>query len=65
MSQIDWKAWIGRQHWQGGKVTAFIGKRWGGRAGGEKAENFYLNWLTVFGNLDLGALMLPNDGGGR
>lgn len=23
---------------------------------------FYLNWLTVFGSLDLGALMLPNDG---
>lgn len=38
-------------------------------AGGEKAaqalENVYLNWLTVFGDLDLGALVLPNDGGGR
>lgn len=31
MWQIDWKARIGRRHWQGGEVTAFIGKRWGGR----------------------------------
>lgn len=25
----------------------------------------YLNWLTVFGRSDDGALMPPNDGGGR
>lgn len=29
----------------------------------QAVQHFYLDWLTVFGNLDLGALMLPNDGG--
>lgn len=28
-------------------------------------EHFYFDQLTVFGNLDPGALVLPNDGGWR
>lgn len=27
--------------------------------------HIYLDWLTVFGDLDPGAFMLPNDGGRR
>ncbi len=69
--QIDWKAWTDRQHWQEGKVTAqgVRGMRWDGRLELRKVaqalEHFYLDWLTIFGNLDLGALMLPNDSGWR
>lgn len=56
---IDWKAWIGRQHCQEGKVTAFQD----GLTGGEKALGTF--WLTVFGQQDPGALMLPADCGRR
>lgn len=71
MWQIDWKARIGRQRWQEGRVTAqgVRGMRWDGRLEVGKAaqalEHLYLAWLTIFGNLDPGALVLPNDGGWR
>lgn len=65
--------WLESTDWQtalaGRWGDSFHWKKMGWPAGGEKAaqalENVYLNWLTVFGDLDLGALVLPNDGGGR
>ena len=41
----------------------------GWQAGGDEVaqnlEHLYLDWLTIFGTLDPGAFMLPNDGGWR
>lgn len=72
--QIDWKAWTGKQHWQAGKVAAHRVKKmeWKGRLDVRKQLSsgvffplffFFLNRLTIFGRLDLGALVLPNNSG--
>lgn len=67
--QTEWRARLGRQHRQQGEATALSRKRWGGRLEMRKEckhwKKSYLNGLTVFGRLDDGALMPPDDGGGR